>query len=42
MCSTHGEDQLEGSGTIVGHANDVVIIVRNVANVQILCPICGK
>jgi hypothetical protein len=41
MCSTHGEDQLEGSGPAVpagGDGNAVVIIVRKVAKGQVLCP----
>jgi hypothetical protein len=42
---THGEDQLEVSGPAVlagGHGNAFVIIVRNVAKAQVLCPKCGK
>jgi hypothetical protein len=45
MYSTHGEDQLEGSGTVVPAGGDgiaFVIIVRNVAKAQVLCPKCGK
>ncbi len=47
MCSTHSEDQLEGSGPDVlaggyGLRGCFVIVVRNVANAQVLCPKCGK
>ncbi len=45
MCSLHSEDQLEGSGPAVpavGDGDAVVIIVRNVAKAQVLCPKCGK
>jgi hypothetical protein len=45
MCSTHGEDQLEGSGPAVlagGDGDGLVIVVRNVAKAQVLCPKCGK
>jgi hypothetical protein len=41
MRSTHGKNQLEGSGPDVpagGDGNDVVIIVRKVAKGQVLCP----
>jgi hypothetical protein len=44
-CSTLGEDQLEGSGPAVlagGHGDAFVIVVRNVAKAQVLCPKCGK
>jgi hypothetical protein len=45
MRSTHGEDQLEGSGPAVlagGDGSAVAIIARNVAKAQVLCPKCGK
>jgi hypothetical protein len=45
MCSTHGEDQLEGSGPAVpggGDGNAFVIVVRYVAKAQVFCPKCEK
>jgi hypothetical protein len=37
MRSTHGEDQLEGSGPAVpgGDGNAFVVVVRNVAKAQV-------
>ncbi len=40
-----GSWKLEGSGIVVpagGDGNAVVIVVRNVAKAQVLCPKCGK
>jgi hypothetical protein len=43
MRSPHSKDQLEGSGPAVpagGDGNAFVIVVRNDAKVQVLCPKC--
>ncbi len=43
MCSTHGEDQLEGYEPVVhGNGNAFVIIIINVAKDQVLCHKCVK
>ncbi len=45
MCRIQGEDQLEGFETAVpagGDGDAFVIVVRNVAKAQVLCPKCGK
>ncbi len=45
MCRTQGEDQLEGSWPAVpagGDGDAVVIVVKNVAKAEVLCPKCGN